>query len=214
LDRSAEVSGLEYWTNLIKQGNPYSIVTPGIFNSDERLNPIVTKYYQQFLLRNPDPQGLAFWVKMWQQDGGPENVVAGMISSPEFYAQAGQLHPGLSANAAWVTTLYERLLNREPEQQGLDFWTGKLDSGDMTRQQVVLGFETSPEAYGNDVTSFYQQYLNRAPSQSELQTYVGQLENGATQADIQVELIDTTEYQNSPPLPTAGSVSADDSFQL
>ena len=130
-----------------------------------------------------------------------------MISSPEFFAEAGNSHPQLSANAAWVTTLYERLLNREPDQQGLQFWTGNLDSGAMTREQVVLGFEQSPEAYTNDVNGFFQQYLNRAPTATELANYVGQLEHGATQRDIQMQLIDLPEYQNVPPLPPAGSMN-------
>ncbi|HXT57127.1 MAG TPA: DUF4214 domain-containing protein, partial [Pirellulales bacterium] len=207
LNRAADLQGLQFWTAQIMQGQPYSIIAQGIFESDERLDPIVSQYYQQFLLRAPDPQGLQFWVNLWRQDGGPEHVVAGMISSPEFFAEAGNSHPQLSANAAWVTTLYERLLNREPDQQGLQFWTGNLDSGAMTREQVVLGFEQSPEAYTNDVNGFFQQYLNRAPTATELANYVGQLEHGATQRDIQMQLIDLPEYQNNPPLPPAGSMN-------
>jgi hypothetical protein len=131
-----------------------------------------------------------------------------MISSPEFFAEAGNSHPQLSANAAWVTTLYERLLNREPDAQGLQFWTGNLDSGAMTREQVVLGFEQSHEAFTNDVVGFFQQYLNRTPNQTELASYVDQLEHqGKTQRDIQIDLINTTEYQNTPPLPPAGSMN-------
>ncbi|HEV3342390.1 MAG TPA: DUF4214 domain-containing protein, partial [Pirellulales bacterium] len=212
--RSADLAGLEYWTNLIMQGQPYGIIAQGIFDSDERLMPIVTRYYEQFLLRTPDQQGLMYWVGIWQHDGGPENVVAGMISSPEFFAQAGLQHPTDSPNQAWVRTLYERLLNREPDTQGLDFWTNKLNTGAMTRPQVVLGFETSPEAYGNDVTSFYQLYLNRNPSPAEQATYVNQLLNGSTQAAVQIEIINTTEYQNNPPLPATGTTSADNSFEL
>ena len=34
--------------------------------------------------------------------------MAGMISPPEFFAEAGNAHPQLSPNAAWVSTLYER----------------------------------------------------------------------------------------------------------
>ena len=77
----------------------------------------------------------------------------------------------------------------------------------MTREQVVLGFEQSPEAYANDVNGFFQQYLNRSPSSTELATYVSQLEQGATQRDIQMELIDLPEYQNTPALPPAGSMN-------
>jgi hypothetical protein len=77
----------------------------------------------------------------------------------------------------------------------------------MTRQQVVLGFEQSPEAFANDVTGFFQQYLNRQPTASELALYVSEMQQGASQADIQMQLIDLSEYQNNPPLPQAGTVN-------
>ena len=69
-----------------------------------------------------------------------------------------------SPNAAWVTTLYERLLGREPDSQGLQFWAGNLDSHAMSREQVVLGFVRSSENFRNLTTAFLQQYLNRAPA--------------------------------------------------
>ncbi|HEV7221820.1 MAG TPA: DUF4214 domain-containing protein, partial [Pirellulales bacterium] len=207
LNRAADLQGLQFWTAQIMQGSPYGNVAQGIFESTEHLDPIISQYYRQFLLREPDAQGLQFWYDMWVRDGGPEHVVAGMISSPEFFAEAGNAHPQLSANAAWVTTLYERLLNREPDSQGLQFWTGNLDSGAMTRPDVVLGFEQSREAFANDVTAFFQQYLNRAPSDAESATYVTQLQQGSTQRDIQVELINLPEYQSIPALPTAGTMN-------
>ncbi|OYV82322.1 MAG: hypothetical protein B7Z73_17180, partial [Planctomycetia bacterium 21-64-5] len=207
LDRPADLAGLQYWTTLIAQGQPYSVIASGIFLSDERLAPIVSRYYEQFLLRTPDAGGLSYWIGIWQQTGGPETVVAGMISSPEFMRQSAAAHPTLSPNAAWITTLYERLLNREPDPAGLQYWTSNLDSGAMTPPEVVLGFETSVEAYSNDVTGFFQQYLNRAPTASELSTYVAQLRAGSTQADIQDEIIDSPEYQQSPPLPQFGTMN-------
>jgi parallel beta-helix repeat protein len=207
LGRAADIQGLEHWTSLIMQGEQYGAVAQGIFESSEHLDPIITKYYEQFLLREPDADGLTFWLTRYREDGGPENVVALMISSPEFFNEAAAAHPALSANAAYVTTLYERLLNREPDAQGLQFWTDKLDSGTLNRAQVVLGFEQSPEAFGNDVTGFFNEYLGRAPSSSELANYVSQLEQGASQRDIQIALINLPEYQSLPALPSPGTMN-------
>jgi hypothetical protein len=184
------------------QGQPYSIIAQGIFESNERLDPIISQYYRQFLLREPDAQGLAYWRdNVWKRDGGPENVVAGMISSPEFFKSAG------GTNSDWVSALYQRLLNRQADAQGLQFWTTHLNNGTMTRQQVVLGFEDSPENFRNDVTGFFQQYLNRQPTADELASYVAQMEAGASQRQIQIELIDTPEYRSTPAAPAAGSVN-------
>ncbi|MGH7193100.1 MAG: DUF4214 domain-containing protein, partial [Candidatus Saccharimonadales bacterium] len=201
LNRAADDAGLQYWTGQIMQGQQYGIIAEGIFLSDERLTPIITHYYQQFLLRQPDAQGLSYWMGIWRRDGGPENVVAGMISSPEFYGEAG------NTNTGWVEALYDRLLGRPADAQGLQYWSGKLNSGAMTRPQVVLGFEQSHENFVNTVAGFYQQYLNRQPTAGESANYVGQLEGGTSQAQIQIELINTDEYRNSPPPPAAGTVN-------
>jgi hypothetical protein len=130
-----------------------------------------------------------------------------MIGSPEFYASAGKAHPDLSAAAAWVTGLYERLLNREPEAGGLNYWTGLLDNGTLTREQVVLGFVRSDENFRDLSTSYFLEYLLRDPSSDELNTYVNQFKSGASQRDVQLAIINLPEYANSPPAPAAGTVA-------
>ncbi|MGH7136635.1 MAG: DUF4214 domain-containing protein, partial [Pirellulales bacterium] len=123
-----------------------------------------------------------------------------------FFNESAAAHPNLSRNAAWVTALYERLLNREPDSGGLQYWTSLLDTGMMTPTQVVNGFQHSPENFQNLVTGFFNEYLNRAPSASEMANYVSQFEAGTTDEQIQIELIDSAEYANTPSPPAAGSV--------
>ncbi len=102
--------------------------------------------------------------------------------------------------------LYERLLNREPEPGGSTYWTGNLDHGTMTQQQVVLGFVQSDENFRNLSTGFFQQYLNRAPTSAELAQYVHQFPAGGTQRDARKAIINLPEYANSPPPPAPGTV--------
>jgi photosystem II stability/assembly factor-like uncharacterized protein len=216
LGRSADPQGLQFWTTQVISGASYGAVAQGIFESNERLSAIIAGgrlgnitypgYYAQFLLRPADPAGLAYWEGLWKQDGGPDHVIAGMIGSPEFYASAGQRHPALSPNAAWVTALYERLLNREPDGDGLRYWTTNLDNGAMSRDQVVLGFVDSNENFQNLTTGFFQEYLGRAPTSAELATRVDQFQSGASQRDVQLAIIDLPEYANTPTQPAPGSV--------
>ncbi|HVA47458.1 MAG TPA: DUF4214 domain-containing protein [Pirellulales bacterium] len=206
LGRAPDAGGLAYWTQQVGAGQPYGTVAQGIFESDERLDPIIEGYYQQFLLRPADTAGLAYWDQVWKDSGGPEQVISGMISSPEFYASAAAARPDLSSNAAWVTALYQRLLNREPDSGGLQYWTNNLSSGQMTLVDVVNGFEYGTENFQNLTTHFFQQYLGRNPTAAELAGYVQQFEQGATDADIQIELINLPEYRNSPPPPATGTL--------
>ncbi|MEX2121353.1 MAG: DUF4214 domain-containing protein [Pirellulales bacterium] len=201
LGRGVEPSGWEFWSRRIDSGEAsLGNVAAGIFLSAERLDPIVSQFYRDFLLREPEQEGLVFWRTRWQVEGEPDNVIAGMISSPEFFASAG------GTNRLWVTEMYRRLLNREPDQQGLDFWTDHLDNGRLGREQVVLGFVKSDENFRNLVTDWFQQYLNRQPtSDAEIAPFVSQLQQGASQRDIQTQILDTDEYFNSPPVPADGT---------
>ncbi len=198
LHRSPDDGGLKYWTGRLDNGDPVSVIAQGIFESNERLDPIIEQYYHDYLLRTADAAGLTYWRNIWKRDGGPENVIAGMISSQEFFNSAG------GTNSAWVQALYQRLLGRTADQQGLTYWTNQLDLGLKTKQEVVLGFTQSTENFQNLVTGFYQEYLQRNPTFNELNGLVQQMAAGASQRDIQIEIIDSEEYRSSPPPPAAG----------
>lgn len=188
LGRAPEPAGLDYWVERINAGATYGTVASGIFESAERLDPIIQQMYRDYLLREAEPAGVTFYRELWRADGGPDNVVANIIASAEFFASAG------GTNRLWVTELYRRLLGREPDAAGLDYWTTRLDSNQLSRQQVVFGFTRSPENFTNLITGWYQQYLGRKPTADELSTRVLRMQDGATQRAIQIELIDTPEY--------------------
>jgi len=198
LGRPPEDAATEFQVNRMNQGVTLGGVASGIFESPERLDPIIAQMYRDFLLREAEPAGIAFYRDVWQRDGGPHNVRANIISSPEFFQSAG------GTNAAWVGELYKRLLGRTAAQFEIDFHVNRLQQG-ASRQVVVLGFALSPENFRNLIRSWYVQYLNRQPSSQELGSLVAQMEAGASERDIQIGLIDGLEYRNSPPPPAPGS---------
>jgi len=201
LHRDPDDAGLQYWTNLIQNGSSLAVVAQGIFESDERLDPIITGYYQQFLLRTPDAAGLAFWRdQVWKAYGGPEEVIAGMLSSPEFFQSAG------GTDLAWVKALYQRLLDRKPDPQGLQYWDNLLETHQATETQVVHGFLSSDEYYTNLIDGFFGEYLTRQPTLDELQSDLVQMRGGVSDRDIQLEIVVTDEYKNTPPPPPLGSM--------
>lgn len=199
LGREPEEAGLLYWLEKLRRGATYGAVAAGIFESDERLDPIIRGMYRQYLLREAEPGGLAYWKDVWRRSGGPERVVTGIAASAEFFASAGGSH------AAWVTELYRRLLGREPEAAGLAYWVDLLDRRVASREQVVVGFVQSDENYHNLVTGWYRQYLQRDPDRDGLAWWVAQLRAGATQRQIQMALIESAEYRSVPAVPPAGT---------
>ncbi|MEX0712149.1 MAG: FG-GAP-like repeat-containing protein, partial [Pirellulales bacterium] len=134
LGRSPGEAGLLFWISRLEAGEGVGRIAEGIFESDERINPIIRQWYRDFLSREADDAGLAFWRGVWQREGGSENVLVGLVASDEFFQKSG------GTNAGWTTQLYQRLLRREPEPAGFKFWIDALDFRAITRAEVVNGF--------------------------------------------------------------------------
>ena len=202
LDRNPDYGGLKFWINDLASGGKPGDIAAGFFESDELLDQLVTGYYHQYLLRTPDAGGLAFWKQVWRQAGGPEAIKAGFADSPEFYASAG------GTPQAWVAELYYRVLSRDPDPQGEQFWLNDLSGHGntaATRYAIAIDFFTASETDDADVTGWFQQYLKRAPTASELAQYAGEMQAGKTDRDIEQEIANRPEYSQSPPAAPAGA---------
>ena len=201
-----DIPGLLYWTGQLDQGKPLDVVAQGIFNSPERLNPLVTNFYNRFLLRGTDPGGLAFWVQDWETTGDSFGVAASILGSPEFLQDAANTFPGQTANDAFVNLLYVRVLPGTNDPNGVHFWEGKLDSGALTMQQVADQIYSSPENHINLVSFLFGEYFKGDSQPPSPVPYENDLNNGKTQTQVELEIFDSTDYQNVPPEPAAGTV--------
>jgi hypothetical protein len=75
---------------------------------------LVRFWYQKFLRRRvPDPQGEFGWVQSLRQGNPPEMVLASILSSEEYYANAGNTPQG------FVRVLYGDLVGRNPTKREL-----------------------------------------------------------------------------------------------
>jgi uncharacterized repeat protein (TIGR01451 family) len=99
-----------------------------------------------------------------------------------------------NANADYVEALYRAVLNRNADVGGLANWTQLLNSGSLSRLQVVQGIRNSPEHFTQEVTAFYLTLLNRQPDQGGLQNWVQQLEAGLREEQMAFDFLDSPEY--------------------
>jgi len=99
-----------------------------------------------------------------------------------------------SANADYVEALYRAILDRNADQSGLANWTDQLNSGAMSRLQVVQGIRNSVEHFTQEVSDFYLTLLNRQPDLSGLQNWVQQLEDGTREEQIAFAFLNSPEY--------------------
>ncbi|HQU45997.1 MAG: hypothetical protein B7Z73_12310, partial [Planctomycetia bacterium 21-64-5] len=193
LGRQPSSTEVTNWNTALANGQVTNSQIAQIFlESTERLSPIIDDYYEQYLGRPADSAGLSYWIGVWQANGGPEQVQAGIIGSPEYYATAGKLYPNLSPDAAWVTALYNNLLSRDPEPQGLAFWENYIQTN--SRQSVVLGFVTSAEYRLGLIDGWFEEYLGRAADPQAEQYWLGQMEQGVTQDQVQAALVTSAEF--------------------
>jgi len=117
--------------------------------------------YKAAFNRTPDVGGLGFWIS--KMDGGMDyNTVAqNFVNSAEFKTAYGGSNPTVNT---LVTKLYNNVLTRAPDGNGLAFWQDKLTTGGWTTANVLGYFATSNEnvinvasLIGNGIS--YQEYV-------------------------------------------------------
>ena len=127
--------------------------------SDEWLSAIVTQMYSDTLDRQPDAAGLAGWVS-WLRSGRftVAQVASLFYASDEYYID----HAGNSPTS-WVTLLYQKLLNRDPDAAGLAAWVTYTNDPRYGKSWVAYQFFQSQESRMLRVEHLYQTLLHREP---------------------------------------------------
>jgi hypothetical protein len=193
LGRQPSAAETTNWNNALASGQFTKIQTAQSFlESGERLSSIIGGYYQQYLGRDIDQAGLKYWTDVWRSSGGPEQVQAGIIASPEYYATAGRLYANLSPDAAWVTALYNNVLGRSPDEQGLAYWVNYIQT--HSKQNVVLGFVTSAEYRLSLLNGWSEEFLGRPIDASGGQYWLVQMQQGLTQDLVQAAMLASDEF--------------------
>jgi hypothetical protein len=158
LDRAADTAGLANWTARLDGGMTKAEVVIGFSQSPEfstatnaaankftlEHNPAtwsddVFRLYQATLDRAPDLTGFTNWSGRLADGMALQTVISGFVNSPEFQNTYGNL-----TNSGFVEQLYQNVLDRPSDANGLANWTARMDGG-MTKSEVVQGFAQSAE---------------------------------------------------------------------
>jgi hypothetical protein len=99
------------------------------------------RLYEAAFDRDPDYSGLGHWIRTMQGGGFDLKGVANeFIKSAEFMQRYGPT----TSNDQFVTLLYNNVLGRGPDANGLKYWGDQLRAG-STRADVLVGFSESQE---------------------------------------------------------------------
>ena len=198
LGREGDPDGVFYWGSHIDIGHfTRAQVVENFFASAEFQGSIapVARLYFAYFLRIPDYGGLQFWAGHYGEGNSLQSIADFFAGSAEFAARYGSL-----GNAEFVTLVYNNVLGRAPDEGGLAYWTGRLDSGELTRGGVMLGFSDSAEyqsIIGNEVyvTMMYMGMLRREPERSGFDFWVGYMDSGNSGLDLINGFLGSPEYR-------------------
>ena len=191
LGRDADAGGLAFWLNTLSSTGTslqdrLGIVEQGFWNSSENRTREVNGYYETYLGRKADPQGLGFWIAQLQSGEDETAVVAYFLLQQE----AAKL-----SNTDWLTNLYEGALGRSPDPAGFAYWLGQMNSNQMMRTQEEKAFVLGTEAAGAAVDSFYIDYLQRVPDAPGRANLVNSITSGsATYASVAELVLASDEF--------------------
>ncbi|MDD2500263.1 MAG: DUF4214 domain-containing protein [Geobacter sp.] len=94
----------------------------------------VQKCYIAYYGRPADPGGLQYWTQQLEHNqGNLDSIIGAFAASPESQALYGSLDSGQV-----ITRLYNQLFSRDPEPDGLRYWSDQLTNGTLSRQDVML----------------------------------------------------------------------------
>lgn len=113
------------------------------------LGQVIDAQYQDVLRRPADQFGLTSWSEAIANGTPREQVALSILTSTEDRSQS-------------VTDYYNALLGRNPDPGGLNFWVGKLASGDRleTIEAFLIGSEEYFQKKGGTVPSYVQGVYN------------------------------------------------------
>ncbi|MBR1796817.1 MAG: DUF4214 domain-containing protein [Clostridiales bacterium] len=117
LGREADWDGLTYWCRRLATGEiTGKQAAYGFFYSREFLlslptmteQEVINRYYNVFLGRWAEPEGLDYWTLMLQSGGGPDELFAGFADSQEFLGrcEAAGVNAGPHINVPNVTSYW------------------------------------------------------------------------------------------------------------
>jgi hypothetical protein len=100
LGRSVDATGLSDFSQALAQGVSHRQVADQVFASDEFRQNLVDNYYRYFLLRPAEPAGRQAWTDDLRHGVSSDQVLAGIVGSPEMLGFDHVALPGTSPHSS------------------------------------------------------------------------------------------------------------------
>jgi hypothetical protein len=120
LGRTPAAGEVQYWVNQLNSGLAPAAIAFGFAASQERESQRVQADYQLYVGRSASSAEVPYWVNFFLNGGTNEKVGAGFVASDEYFKTHGNSVGG------WLVSAYRAILNRLPDNSGLQYWEQHL----------------------------------------------------------------------------------------
>ena len=209
MNRGYDQDGQKYWSDLLinqKISGAYLaekfVFSPEFENRKLDNNAFLQVLYATFFDRAADAEGLAYWNSVMAQGVSRKGVCGRFVMSQEFtnicnnygitkgsftYTEERDKNPDVTA---FVYRCYNKTLDRDPETEGLNYWTGVINNKKASAKSVAGKFVFSQEFKNkklNDteyVKVLYRVFMGREYDAEGLKYWTGKLASGSSRESI------------------------------
>lgn len=168
LGRDATNAEIDLGVTSLEQGSDRIDLVEPLVRSEQWVGSALDQMYRDVLGREPDPEGRAYWMGEIERGLELHDLGIYFYGSVEYARSAG-------SHTAYVRRLYESLLHRAPDDEGLAYWTDELASGRALPPDIAAGFYVSVESRRDRASRLVQRILGSTPTAEERDALAGRL---------------------------------------
>lgn len=157
---------LEYATR-VTNGESLPSVSVSLSRTEIYIGSFLDDLYLSVFGRPIEDSGRVYWTGVIQQGATPAQVAALLYASKEFFRNSGSAE-------GFVWRLYNEILEREPEPEGMNYWVAQVNQV-TDRSQITASFYGSIESRRKRVVGLYLRFLRRGPDPQGLQYWAERL---------------------------------------
>jgi uncharacterized protein YkwD len=193
LGRAPGAGEVDSWAGVLR-GMGVAPVVNGIERSAEARDRLVRGWYATYLGRRAVGGEERGWVNALLRGATEEQVLAGILGSPEFYGRARSLIRSGTADEKFIRALYRLLLKRDAGAAEVRGWLNVLPA--LGRAGLAQGILGSAEFRAREVRLDYAALLHRrkAPTAAEVNGWVA---SGLDATGLRVAFESSAEFRRN-----------------
>ncbi|WP_281991690.1 DUF4214 domain-containing protein [Aquimarina aggregata] len=186
--RSANTDDLDYWGTIFKESRDKEKLLQRIL-PEESYKLFVQEQYRKLLDKEGDQSGIEYWTQRMRNGTSREQVIVDFCSGEDFWNRSNQ------NNTDFIKRLYKKLLNKNPDNDGLQYWSNRLNNGEP-RYSIANLIISSDDFLRRFINEQYKIIFERSGENSGVDYWKNEMKNGLNQQGLIITFLISEEYWN------------------